>query len=415
MGDDRGLPDADTPDAIRSAVRFERAWESGEAPDIADYLGPAETPLSVQVLCQLVRIDLTHRWQVATGRAINGASGAASWDVQRPISLDEYAARFPALAAENHPFLDLILHEYRVRKMCGSAPDPQAYVRRYGQRFAELAESLRSIDRQRHDETVDGPAQQRAHDVADMGSSTGREDTSREDGGSTITHATNSPADQASDEKHIGNYLLLEEIARGGMGVVFRARQRSLNRLVAVKMILSGEMASSRDINRFYSEAEAAARLKHPGIVAIHEIGEHNGLPYFSMELVEGPSLDDMIRDQALTCRKSAEHLREVAEAVHYAHEHGVLHRDLKPSNILMDEDGHPKVADFGLAKRVGGASNLTASGTVLGTPAFMSPEQALGQSGRVDQRSDIYSLGAILYALLTGRPPFARKPPAPR
>ena len=191
------------------------------------------------------------------------------------------------------------------------------------------------------------------------------------------------------------------------MGVVFRARQQTLNRLVAVKMILAGDMASSRDVNRFYTEAEAAARLKHPGIIAIHEIGEHNGLPYFSMELVEGPSLDDIIRDQAITCRESAKHLREVAEAIHYAHEHGVLHRDLKPSNILLDQDGHPKVADFGLAKQVEGGSDLTASGTVLGTPGFMPPEQALGKKGRIDKRSDIYSLGAILYALMTGRPPF--------
>jgi predicted Ser/Thr protein kinase len=406
MGDDRGPPDEQTPDSLGSMARFERAWESGESPDIAEFLGSAETPLSVPVLCQCVRSDLTHRWQLATDPAVTCASGATPSDAQ-PMSLDEYVARFPALASENDRFLELILHEYRVRRMYGSAPDVQTYVRRYGQRFEHLAESLRSIDRQVDDATVEGTVPQRTPGTVGRGSSSRRDDTSRDGGGDTLAHGSNSHADVPSDEKQVGNYILLEEIARGGMGVVYRARQRNLNRLVAVKMILSGEMASSRDVNRFYSEAEAAARLQHPGIIAIHEIGEHNGLPYFSMELVEGPSLDDIIRDQATTCRKAAEQLRDVADAIHYAHEHGVLHRDLKPSNILLDQDGHPKVADFGLAKRVGGDSNLTASGTVLGTPAFMPPEQALGRSERIDQRSDIYSLGAILYALLTGRPPF--------
>ena len=412
MGNDSRFPSEHSPDTTRWTASFESAWDSagwegGDPPDIVSFLRNVEPSLSTQVLFEFVQLDLTRRWQLAADRVSNGASGAAARDIPRLIPLDEYVTRFPALAAEDRRLLELILHEYRLRKVHGAVPDLQAYVRHYGRRFEELAELLRAIDHQLDDETVDVSVEQPLEEPAGVGSSSRHGDTSPDDTGNTVAISRHDQAGQVCDEKQVGNYVLLEEIARGGMGVVFRARQRTLNRLVAVKMILAGEMASSRDVNRFYTEAEAAARLKHPGIIAIHEIGEHNGLPYFSMELAEGPSLDDMIRDQSITCRESAEHLLHVAEAIYYAHEHGVLHRDLKPSNVLLDQDGHPKVTDFGLAKRVEGGSDLTASGTILGTPGFMPPEQAMGKKGRIDKRSDIYSLGAILYALLTGRPPF--------
>ncbi|MEM9800268.1 MAG: serine/threonine-protein kinase [Planctomycetota bacterium] len=192
-------------------------------------------------------------------------------------------------------------------------------------------------------------------------------------------------------------------MARGGMGVVYRARQASLKRDVAVKMILGGELAGDEIVQRFRAEAEAAAQLRHPGIVAIHEIGEHLGQPYFSMEFVEGESLGSIVDRGARPGRRAARYVREIADAVHYAHEHGVLHRDLKPSNVLIDVEDRARVTDFGLAKRIEGSELRTVTGAVMGTPSYMSPEQALGDNERVGPRSDVYSIGAVLYELLTG------------
>jgi len=204
-----------------------------------------------------------------------------------------------------------------------------------------------------------------------------------------------------------GDYELLEEIARGGMGVVYRARHRPLNRIVALKMIRSGELAAEADVQRFHSEAEAAATLNHPNIVPIYDVGEQDGHHFFTMALVSGSSLKDKLSDGPLPPREAAELTAVVAEAVQAAHEKGIVHRDLKPSNVLIDESGRPQVADFGLAKQAETDSSLTATGQILGTPAFMPPEQAAGSTDKVGPRSDIYSLGAVLYCLLTGRPPF--------
>ncbi|HEY0551482.1 MAG TPA: protein kinase [Verrucomicrobiae bacterium] len=199
---------------------------------------------------------------------------------------------------------------------------------------------------------------------------------------------------------------MLEEIARGGMGVVYRARQVSLDRIVAVKMLLYGEFSSDEFIRRFQSEAAAAASLKHPNIVTIHEIGEHNGHPFFSMDYIEGRNLSALVHEKALSPRKAAAHLQELARAVHYAHERGVLHRDLKPSNVLIDASGNLHLTDFGLAKRCKPGSQITITGELLGSPSYMPPEQAVPNHSGVGPASDVYSLGAILYFLLTNRPP---------
>ena len=205
----------------------------------------------------------------------------------------------------------------------------------------------------------------------------------------------------------MGDYELGREIARGGMGVVYQARQISLNRTVALKMILAGEYAEAKFVHRFRTEAEAAARLHHPNIVAIHEIGEHEGRHFFSMDYIDGPSLQDAVRQQAFPPRRAATCLRILAEAVEYAHQQGVLHRDLKPSNVLLGPRDEPVITDFGLAKVLTHDTELTMSGQVLGTPGYLPPEQASRHRGKVGPGSDVYGLGALLYYLLTGRPPF--------
>ncbi len=209
-----------------------------------------------------------------------------------------------------------------------------------------------------------------------------------------------------------GDYELLAEVGRGGMGLVYMARQVSLDRIVALKMVLRGDIASRADLARFRTEAEAAARLDHPGIVPVYEVGEFEGQPYFTMKFVTGTTLARKLAEGPIPAREAAALLAPVARAVHYAHTRGVLHRDLKPSNILIDEEGRPHVSDFGLAKRVEGDAQLTLSGAILGTPAHMAPEQAAGTRGRLAPASDVYSLGTILYQMLTGRPPFQAASP---
>ncbi|MEQ8209061.1 MAG: serine/threonine-protein kinase [Lacipirellulaceae bacterium] len=216
----------------------------------------------------------------------------------------------------------------------------------------------------------------------------------------------------AHPPKRLGDFELLEEIGRGGMGVVYRAQQVSLDREVAVKVMLGGASASADDQARFRSEAEAVARLDHPRIVPIYETGTESGWRYFGMKLITGDTLAQRIAAGPMPQREAARLVMQVARAIHYAHTRGVVHRDLKPANILINTEGTPNVSDFGLAKRSQTDHTLTTTGAILGTPSYMAPEQAAGGRGTVGPACDIYSLGTILYALLTGRPPFQGSTP---
>ena len=223
-----------------------------------------------------------------------------------------------------------------------------------------------------------------------------------------VSDPQSSVHDRATGGGRFGRYELMGELARGGMGVVYKARQIDLNRIVALKMIASGQLASQEELSRFQREAEAAASLKHPGIVPIYDIGQgEGGQHFFSMAYIAGRSLSETISDGPMPSAEAARLLRKICSAVAYAHEEGVVHRDLKPGNVLLDEDGEPHVTDFGLAKRIEVEAELTTTGQVLGTPSYMPPEQAQGDTGKIGPPSDVYALGAVLYAVLCGRPPF--------
>jgi WD40 repeat protein/tRNA A-37 threonylcarbamoyl transferase component Bud32 len=214
-------------------------------------------------------------------------------------------------------------------------------------------------------------------------------------------------AEQFQPGRVFGDYELIQLVARGGMGVVFKARQTKLDRVVALKMILAGQLASPADIQRFRTEAQAAARLDHPGIVPVYEVGECQGFQYFTMAFIEGASLAERLRDGPLVPREAARLVRDIAAAIQFAHDNGVVHRDLKPGNVLIDKHGQPKLTDFGLAKRTDQDSCATGAGQILGTPSYMAPEQTEGGGTGVGPATDVYGLGALLFALLTGRPPF--------
>jgi WD40 repeat protein/tRNA A-37 threonylcarbamoyl transferase component Bud32 len=281
--------------------------------------------------------------------------------------------------------LDRVLADYRAAGDTGSQPLREALVERH----PDLADPLRSYFEAEDEATIGGHTRafpedpDPRHEPVSLAGS-------RFKAGATF-----------------GDYELLEEIARGGMGVVFKARQRSLNRVVALKMVLAGQLASDEEIRRFVAEAEAAANLDHPSIVPVHEIGDLEGQHYFSMGFVEGESLAAALARGPFAPRRAATTLLAIVEAVAYAHEQGVVHRDLKPGNVLIDSSGRPRLTDFGLAKRVEGTSQLTVTGQILGTPSYMSPEQASGRAEDIGPATDLYAMGALLYALLTGRPPF--------
>jgi hypothetical protein len=276
--------------------------------------------------------------------------------------------------------LDAIVTEYMEAAERGQSPDQNEFLRRYPEFEAELTEFFAS-----HKEV---------------------------DRFAGALRAAAAPSVSVGDGKRFGNFELLAEIGRGGMGVVYKAKQLNLGRVVALKMILAGRLASKTDIQRFQTEAEIVAKLDHPHIVPILEFGQHDGHPFFTMKLIDGSSLDRELLRFAQDPRRAACLVATIATAVEYAHQKGLLHRDLKPSNIVLDAAGKPYITDFGLAKKIEVDSRLTRTGDLLGTPSYMAPEQAASPRAAVSRAVDVYGLGAILYATLTGRPPFQGETP---
>jgi tetratricopeptide (TPR) repeat protein len=321
----------------------------------------------------------------------------ADWREGRPAAVDDYLGQIPdegraaALAELNALERELKpteLAEHLTAAIAGRTPSTVSEAPTIAPEPATVDTEARAAVPPLHEEPTRPPSDQATVDLTPYGSSVA---------------GTNSPR----NPRRFGDYEIVREIARGGMGVVFQARQLSLNRTVAVKMVLAGQLADERDIRRFYTEAEAAASLDHPGIVPIFEVGHNEGQHYFSMGFVDGQSLSQRLALGPLPHREAAALMVKVAEAIEYAHQREVIHRDLKPANILLDRHGNPRVTDFGLAKKVQCDSGLTGSGQIMGTPSYMPPEQAGGKRGEVGPASDVYALGATLYAVLTGRPPF--------
>ena len=327
--------------------QFEQSWQQDQQPSLAESLAQVAESDQQKLLGDLMLIDL--RYRLERGKQLT----MAQYQQQLPAHAEAISDVFVRLQEANDTLVNT--HE----------------------------EDLRDTTR------IQGPSDQQASsfqpDLAEQ--------------------PVQSNLDEIGSE--FGDYELLEEIGRGGMGVVYRARQKSLDREVAVKMILAGGLADAEAIERFHAEAQAVAQLNHPNIVRVYEVGQHQGHHFFSMDYIQGQSLADVARDHPLSAREAADYVRTIAEAVHCAHEAGIIHRDLKPSNILTDSRAQPLITDFGLAKRTKDDSGLTATGNILGTPSYMPPEQVARGEETIGPASDVYALGAILYELLTGRPPF--------
>jgi serine/threonine protein kinase/WD40 repeat protein len=361
-------------DASRDA--FERAWRSGSTPtEIGDYLTEVSRECRSALLVELACIDLEYRW-----RSDSGLEPSDRWLVE------EYLRRFP-----DDPFSEPLLQqmlsvEFRVRCSAGETPAIESYRERFPALFPDLERHLTQPDPYRT--VIPDPHRTVIGETPAEMPHTGE--------------STDGPS-----IRRVGQYEILSEIARGAFGVVYKARQIKVNRVVALKMMLAGQFADLEELERFRIEAEAAGQLDHPHIVPVFEAGEHDGHAFLSMGYVEGKSLRALLNDGPLSPGDAARMMAAICGAVQYAHERGIIHRDLKPANILVDSKNEPRVTDFGLAKRAASDVGMTMKGQVLGTPAFMPPEQASGRMDQVGPLADVYSLGATLYNVLTGRPPF--------
>jgi serine/threonine-protein kinase len=335
------------------------------------------------------------------------------WRRGERVLVEEYLARWPTLAEDAESLLDLVYGEVLLREESGETVALEEYLRRFPahelslERQFELHRALATgalpVSEAVGTEVSSPPSQEQPETLTVP--PTLASEAMLPDGVSPPTQVGISRREQPSPAT-VPGYEILGTLGKGGMGVVYQARHLALNRVVALKMILSGAHAATAERQRFRTEAEAVARLQHPGIVQIYEVGDHNGLPYLSLEYCPGGSLEKRLAGTPLPPREAGQLVEHLARAVQAAHDKHVVHRDLKPANVLLAEDGTPKVTDFGLVKRLDEAGR-TQTGAIMGTPSYMAPEQAGGKTKAVGPVTDVYALGAILYECLTGRPPF--------
>ncbi len=395
--------------------RFEESWEYQGEPEISDFLTSSavdDQTVRHQLLLELVKIDLASRWQRALPKG--GDIAAASEQSERTLQLprvERYVVEWPEIGPNDSLDIDLIVHEYQIRHRFGDRPGLEEYETRFPTHGEPLATSLEEVECELR-ETREGST---APGLLLAAGDTNRTLLPRAGGSEPTTDVDPRPADR-SDRRtaaepvmgNFGNYDLQEELGRGAMGIVYRARQLRPDRPVALKTISKGKLASVEQVRTFYAEANSAGNLRHPHIVTVYDSGEIDGQHYFSMAFIEGQNLDEITpAGETMDPRRAAQYIRTTAEAIEYAHSMGVLHRDLKPGNILIDENDQPHVADFGIASRIEDDATSPVHGEVVGTPSFMPPEQAQGRADLIGPVSDVYSLGATLYFLLTGVAPF--------
>jgi eukaryotic-like serine/threonine-protein kinase len=358
-----------------TADRLSSLWRQGQHPDVAAFLATAAIR-DPQELLAVLRVDQVERFQLG-----------------QSVRVETYLDTVPALRDEREQILDLIFAEYLLRQERGERPEPEEYF----QRFPEYAREL-SLQLELNEAL--GPQSVSTWRVAE----------------NFATQRHRRPVESKSEPEglfQIAGYTVLSVLGRGGMGVVYRARQQGLNRLVAIKMVHAGAHASLATLDRFRVEAEAVARLKHPNIVQVYDVGQDAGSPYLVLELVEGRNLAERLAGTPQPVTWAATIVETLARAIHAAHEQGVVHRDLTPANVLLTADDIPKITDFGLAKLITGGGELrTQTGELLGTPSYMAPEQAACRHRAIGRATDVYALGAILYELLTGRPPLKAESP---
>jgi WD40 repeat protein len=372
--DESDIPGSSDPSTMVPALveRFEDAWQRGEQPNLADYL-PADGPERQAALIPLVHIDLERR--LKAGQAVR---------------VEAYLWRYPELAADADRVVALLEAEWKLRQR----HEPHLKLKVFVERAMR---ALKAASPHLGDEPATLPPESPpAHPSL----------------AETRTESAKlAPAPVESSWPYVAGYEILNVLGKGGMGIVYQARQTKLDRQVALKMILAGPHADAAELARFRTEAEAVARVQHQHIIQIYEVGEADGRPYFSLEFCAGGSLADKLDGTPLAPTEAAQLMHTLAQAMDAAHQRGIIHRDLKPANVLLTADGSPKIGDFGLAKRLDQGSGQTATGAVMGTPSYMAPEQAAGAKD-IGPAADVYALGAILYELLTGRPPFRAATP---